>query len=262
MNFQFTYIFYPCSSCFPNLCIRAHMELGNSSWFWHAKNHLVKLQKKWELGRPPHPPVFFSKFPHLPVFCCCRRPLILTLLSPCLCHKIKKIRERLTVEYGECGAECLLGLTFPEAACRELLWSGPLTTNISSKKWHQDTKALERYRVPSDWGDAGKGEGRQEVWVGTWFEKGWGLIRGDVVCSVMQVPGGWAPSQSPAYTWATGGEKRGNLMTMTPVNLGGKQQIIPPKVSEEIVRELEPEVCWQVKWSPQQTKKNMTHTKT
>ena len=34
-------------------------------WVWHAKNHLVKLQKKWDLGRPP--PLFFSKFPHFPV---------------------------------------------------------------------------------------------------------------------------------------------------------------------------------------------------
>ena len=95
------------------------------------------LTKEVGIGKtPPHP--CFLILPTFPVFCCCRRPLIVTLLSPCLCHK--KIRERLTVEYGECGAECLLGLTFPEAACRELLWSGPLTTNISSKKWHQDTK--------------------------------------------------------------------------------------------------------------------------
>ena len=31
-----------CKTCF-----------DTSEWFWHAKNHLVKLQKKLDLGRPP-----------------------------------------------------------------------------------------------------------------------------------------------------------------------------------------------------------------
>ena len=35
-------------------------------WVWHAKNHLVKLQKKWDLGRPP--PSYFFKIPTFPVF--------------------------------------------------------------------------------------------------------------------------------------------------------------------------------------------------
>ena len=33
---------------------------STSEWIWHVKNHLVKLQKKWDLGRPPS--LFFQNY--------------------------------------------------------------------------------------------------------------------------------------------------------------------------------------------------------
>ena len=71
-----------CKTCF-----------STSELIWHAKNHLVKLQKKWDLGRPA--PLFFSssKFPHFPVFFC-RRPLYY-----CVCQQ-KESFWRGTVRRG------------------------------------------------------------------------------------------------------------------------------------------------------------------
>ena len=41
-----------------------------STWerFWHANNHLVKLQKKWIRVDHTLPPPFFWKFPHFSIF--------------------------------------------------------------------------------------------------------------------------------------------------------------------------------------------------
>ena len=88
-----------CKTCF-----------STSEWFWHAKNHLVKLQRKWDLGRPQPPCFFLSKFPHFPI-CFGECPF-----NKHSCDKTSKIHlwssghlmldlglEEYILEYLECG---------------------------------------------------------------------------------------------------------------------------------------------------------------
>ena len=46
-----------CKTCF-----------STSEWIWHAKNHLAKLQKKLDFGRPPPPRVCFQNSHIFPFF--------------------------------------------------------------------------------------------------------------------------------------------------------------------------------------------------